>query len=365
MKGKRKKAKIDMQKTSHNAIVEAVSDKLFIEISSLITTARVRVAVGVNAELSKLNWTIGNCINREILKQKRANYGKQVVKNLAARLMLFHGSGWDEKTLRHCLRVAETFKEMEIVSASQRQLSWTHIKILAYIPDVTKRQFYLEMCAIEHWGTRALQSRINSMMFERTAIAKKPDEMIKKDLEALRDEGKMTADLAFRDPYILDFLGLHGDFSEKELEKALVADMRNAILELGGDMAFLAEQKRINVDNEDYYLDLLFYHRRLRRLVAIDLKIDTFKAEYKGQMELYLKWLEKNERCKGENKPIGLILCAGKNEEHVELLELGRSNIRVASYMTELPPKKVLEAKLHLAIEAARNRLAIRKMEEV
>ena len=203
-----------------------------------------------------------------------------------------------------------------------------------------------------------LQRRIASMMYERTAIAKKPEVVIEKDLVALRDEGKMSADLAFRDPYVLDFLGLHGDFSEKELEKALVADMRNAILELGGDMAFLAEQKHISVDNEDYYLDLLFFHRRLRRLVAIDLKIDTFKAEYKGQMELYLKWLERNERRKGEKKPIGLILCAGKNEEHVELLELGRSNIRVASYMTELPPKKVLEAKLRLAIEAARNRLA-------
>ena len=258
----------------------------------------------------------------------------------------------------NCLRAAETFGKDEIVSAMRRQLSWTHIKTLSYISDSLKRQFYLEMCATEHWGTRALQGRIASMMYERTAIAKKPEVVVKRDLDALRDEGKMSADLAFRDPYVLDFLGLRDNFSEKELEKALVADMRNAILELGGDMAFLAEQKHISVDNEDYYLDLLFFHRRLRRLVAIDLKIDTFKAEYKGQMELYLKWLGKNERRKGEKKPIGLILCAGKNEEHVELLELGRSNIRVASYMTELPPKKVLEAKFRLAIEAARNRLS-------
>ena len=357
MKSKAKNAVLARASSSVGLVDDAI-DRLFNQISTLITAARERVAVGVNTELTKLNWNVGNCINREILGRGRAEYGKQIVKGLASRLMLIHGSGWDEKSLRHCLRAAETFGEDEIVSATRRQLSWTHIKTLSYISDSLKRQFYLEMCAAEHWGTRALQGRIASMMYERTAIAKKPEVVVKRDLDALRDGGKMSADLAFRDPYVLDFLGLHGNFSEKELEKALVADMRNAILELGGDMAFLAEQKHISVDNEDYYLDLLFFHRRLRRLVAIDLKIDTFKAEYKGQMELYLKWLEKNERRKGEKKPIGLILCAGKNEEHVELLELGRSNIRVASYMTELPPKKVLEAKFRLAIEAARNRLS-------
>ena len=363
MKSKTKKNDARAKALPSGHFVVNVIDRLFNEISPLITAARERVAVGVNAELTKLNWNVGGCINREILGHGRAEYGKQIVKGLADRLMLFHGAGWDEKTLRHCLRAAETFSEEEIVSAVRRQLSWTHIKTLAYISDTLKRRFYLEMCATEHWGTRVLQRRIASLMYERTAIAKKPEVVIKKELEALRDEGKMSADLAFRDPYVLDFLGLHGDFSEKELEKALVADMRNAILELGGDMAFLAEQKHISVDNEDYYLDLLFFHRRLRRLVAIDLKVDTFKAEYKGQMELYLKWLERNERRKGEKKPIGLILCAGKNEEHVELLEIARSNIRVASYMTELPPKKVLEAKFRLAIETARNRLAAKESE--
>ena len=327
----------------------------------LIATAKERVAVSVNAELTMLYWKVGNRINKEVLGEKRAEYGQRVVAELAVQLMAEHGEIWNEKHLRRVMQFASAFPNEEIVVSLVRQLSWTHFIALIPITDALKREFYIEMCKAEHWSVRALRGRIASMMYERTAIAKKPDVVIKKDLVALRDEGKMSADLAFRDPYVLDFLGLHGYFSEKELEKALVADMRNAILELGGDMAFLAEQKRISVDNEDYYLDLLFFHRRLRRLVAIDLKIDTFKAEYKGQMELYLKWLEKNERRKGEKKPIGLILCAGKNEEHVELLELGRSNIRVASYMTELPPKKVLEAKLRLAIEAARNRLAERE----
>ena len=347
-----------MAEKSSSHHVDEVINRLFDEVSPLIAAARERAAVVVNVELTNLNWNIGNRINREILDFSRAEYGKQVIKGLAHKLMLSHGSGWDEKTLRHCLRVAETFGKEEIVSATRRQLTWTHIKTLAYISDALKRQFYLEMCATEHWGTWTLQGRIGSMMYERTAIAKKPEAVIKKDLAELRNEGKMSADLAFRDPYVLDFLGLHGDVTEKELETALVADMKNAILELGGDMAFLAEQKRISVDNEDYYLDLLFFHRRLRRLVAIDLKVDSFKAEYKGQMELYLKWLEKNERRKGEKKPIGLILCAGKNEEHVELLEMWRSNIRVATYMTELPPKKILEAKFRHAIESVRNRLA-------
>ncbi len=279
------------------------------------------------------------------------------MEDLSRRRTAEFGKGWDVKTLRHCLRAAETFGEDEIVSAVKRQLSWTHLKALLYMDGPLKREFYMEMCALEHWSTRTLAQRIGSMMYERTAIAKKPEAVIKKDLAALRDEGKMSPELAFRDPYFLDFLGLHGAYSEKDLEKALVTDMKAAILELGSDMAFLAEQKRISVDNEDYYLDLLFFHRRLRRLVAIDQKIDAFKAEYKGQMELYLRWLEKNEMCQGEKKPIGLILCAGKNEEHVRLLELGRDNIRVASYMTELPAKEMLERKFRLAIETARQRI--------
>ena len=328
----------------------------------LIAAAKERVAVSVNAELTMLYWSVGNRINKEVVKEKRAEYGKRVVAELAVQLMAEHGEIWNEKHLRRVMQFASVFPNEEIVVSLVRQLSWTHIIALIPIADALKREFYIEMCKAEHWSVRTLRGRIASMMYERTAIAKKPEVVIKKDLAALRDAGKMSADLAFRDPYVLDFLGLHGNFSEKELEKALVADMRNAILELGDDMAFLAEQKQISVDNEDYYLDLLFFHRRLRRLVAIDLKIDTFKAEYKGQMELYLKWLEKNARQKGEKKPIGLILCAGKNEEHVELLELGRSNIRVASYMTELPPKKVLEAKFRLAIEAARNRIAAKEV---
>ena len=340
---------------------KATAGGLLRDVRGMIASARERAAASVNAELTMLYWHVGNRINKEVLLGRKPEYGKRVVSELSSRLTVEFGNGWRIRHLFYCMRFAELFPDEKILHTLCAKLSWSHIRLLLPLDNPLKREFYIEMCRTEHWSVRALQGRINSMMYERTAIAKKPDEVIKKDIAALRDEGKMSADLAFRDPYVLDFLGLHGSYSEKDLEKALLADMRNAILELGGDMAFLAEQKRISVDNEDYYLDLLFFHRRLRRLVAIELKIDTFKAEYKGQMELYLKWLERNERQKGEKKPLGLILCAGKNDEHVELLELGRSNIRVASYMTELPPKRVLEAKFRLAIESARNRLAERE----
>jgi predicted nuclease of restriction endonuclease-like (RecB) superfamily len=222
--------------------------------------------------------------------------------------------------------------------------------------ETLKRDFYIEMCKLEKWSTRTLQERIQSMLFERTAISKKPEQTIKNDLSLLNKEQKLSADLVFKDPYVLDFLGLKDTYSEKDLESAIIAELQRFISELGSDFAFLARQKRITIDTTDYYIDLLFYHRRLKCLVAIDLKIGNFEASYKGQMELYLRYLEKYEQVEGENLPIGLILCSGKNEEHVELLQLDKSNIRVADYLTVLPSQEVLKQKLHQAIEIARSR---------
>jgi predicted nuclease of restriction endonuclease-like (RecB) superfamily len=222
--------------------------------------------------------------------------------------------------------------------------------------DTLKRDFYIEMCKLEKWSTRRLQERIQSMLFERTAISKKPEQTIKNELALLNKEQKLSADLVFKDPYVLDFLGLKDTYSEKDLESTIIAELQRFISELGSDFAFLARQKRITIDTTDYYIDLLFYHRRLKCLVAIDLKIGNFEASYKGQMELYLRYLEKYEQVEGENSPIGLILCSGKNEEHVELLQLDKSNIRVADYLTVLPSQEVLKQKLHQAIEIARKR---------
>jgi predicted nuclease of restriction endonuclease-like (RecB) superfamily len=196
------------------------------------------------------------------------------------------------------------------------------------------------------------------MLLERTAISRQPDTLIQQELEQLREADRVTPDLVFRDPYFLDFLGLADAFSERDLETAILRDIERFLLELGTDFAFLARQKRMTIGGQDYYLDLLFYHRGLARLVAIELKLGRFEASYKGQMELYLRWLDKYERrSESENAPIGMILCSEKNEEQVELLQLNEGEIRVAEYLTALPERAVLEAKLHDAVIRARRRI--------
>jgi predicted nuclease of restriction endonuclease-like (RecB) superfamily len=330
---------------------------LFIEIRQLIVAARGRVAVTVNAELTLLYWQIGARINAEILQGQRAEYGKQIVATLARQLTEEYGKGWGVRQLRDCLRIAEAFPDEQIVHTLCAQLSWSHLRLLAGIDDTVKRDFYIEMGRQERWSVRQLQERMGSMLFERTAISKKPEETIARELKMLRQEGQVSADMAFRDPYVLDFLGLADSYSEKDLESSILAELQRFIIELGNDFAFMARQKRITIDNRDYRIDLLFFHRRLKCLVAIDLKIGEFEAAFKGQMELYLRYLEKYEQMEGENSPIGLILCTGKNDEHVELMRLDQSNIRVAEYLTVLPPRETLQAKLHQSIVIARQRL--------
>ena len=335
------------------------SPPLLADVRLLINAARQRVASTVNAELTQLYWQIGKRVNSELLQGQRAEYGKQVIAELAKQLTTEFGKGWSAQQIRHCLRLAEVFSDDQILSTVRRELTWSHIKALIYIDEPLKRDFYIEICRIEHWSVRQLQERINSLLFERTAISKKPEETIKQDLAQLRNEGQQSADLTFRDPYVLDFLGLSDSYSEKDLETAILAELQRFIGELGSDFAFIARQKRITIDNRDYYIDLLFYHRRLRRLVAIELKVGEFEAAHKGQMELYLRYLEKHEQMEGEATPIGLILCTGKNQEHVELMQLEGSNIRVADYLTQLPTREVLQAKLHQSIELARAKLNI------
>jgi len=341
-------------------IVPAVSaDRLLGDLRALIEAAREQTARAVNSALVGLYWNIGTRIRQDILQEKRAGYGEQIVSALGRQLTEEYGRGFSEKSLRHMIRFAEVFPDEAIVSALRRELSWTHFKEIIYLDDPLKRDFYAEMCRAERWSTRTLQRKIGHLLYERTAVSKKPEELIAHDIAALRNEDRMTPDLVFRDPYFLDFLGLTGSYVEKDIEQAILRELEAFILELGGDFAFVARQKRISVDSEDYYLDLLFYHRRLRRLVAIDLKLGRFQAGDKGQMELYLRWLEKHDTRPGEEPPLGLILCADKSEEHVELLQLDKSGIRVAQYLTELPPRELLEKTLHNSIRRARERLAI------
>lgn len=330
---------------------------LLSDLRRLILDAKSRAAAAVNAELSLLYWQVGQRIHTEILKGERAEYGQRLLATLSKQLTREIGKGWSEKQLLHCLRFVETFPDEQILSALRRELSWTHLKTLIYIDDPLKRDFYIEMCRLERWSSRQLLERTQSMLFERTAISRKPEETIQHDLKLLREKERVSPDLLLKDPYILDFLGLDDRYLEKDLEEAILREIESFLLEMGAGFTFVARQKRLLVDHNDYYIDLLFYNRKLRRLVAIDLKIGDFRAEYKGQMELYLRWLEKHEQESGEAPPIGVILCAGKTREQIELLELDKSGIHVAEYLTVLPSREVLQAKLHQSIEKARQRL--------
>ena len=332
--------------------------ELLYSIIGLIDQTRHFVAKTVNQELTLLYWKIGKTINEEILKNDRADYGKKLIKNLSEELSSRYGTGFNKRNLHSFIKLNSIFQDFTIVHTVCAQLSWSHIRTLIYIENDIKREFYIQMSVHERWSVRTLQERIDSMLFERTAISKKPEETIINDLALLKSEKQISPDLTFRDPYFLDFLGLHDSYSEKDLESSILAQLQNFITEMGSEFAFLARQKRITIDDEDFYIDLLFYHRGLRRLVAIDLKLGKFKAGYKGQMELYLRWLEKNEQKEGENKPIGLILCSEKSPEQINYLMLDNDQqIKVSAYLTQLPEKKLLLEKLERAIAIAENNI--------
>ena len=330
-----------------------IAGKLFTDISILIEQGRKQVASVVNSAISILYWKIGRAIKEEILQDQRGEYGERIILTLSKKLTERYGRGWSKQQLWNCLRTAETIRTQKKINELSRELSWTHIKSLIAIKDNVKLEFYAALCQNEKWDTRTLDERIDSMLFERAALSKKPVKLLKKEIQVLKAKGTVTPDLVFRDPYVLNFLGLKESYSEKDIESAILNQLQEFIVEMGNDFAFLARQKRIIIDGEDFKIDLLFYHRGLRRLVVIDLKLEKFQAAHKGQMELYLKWLDKYERKEGEESPIGLILCAEKKQEQIELLELNQGHIRVAEYMTQLPSKKLIVDKLHKAIELA------------
>jgi predicted nuclease of restriction endonuclease-like (RecB) superfamily len=339
------------------SVSDATSSEIVSDIHRLIREARAGLAATVNSALTMLYWHIGHRIHTEVLQGNRAGYGEQLVVALAGALEAEHGRGFGVKNLRHMLRFAEAFPDAEIVSTLSRQLAWSHFLELIYLKDQLKRDFYVEMCRQERWSVRTLRERMGSMLFERTALSRKPDELLSTELAALREHGAMGPDLVLKDPYILDFLGLQDRFLEKDLEDAILRELENFLLELGVGFTFVARQKRLQIDNEDFYIDLLFYNRRLKRLVAIELKLGEFKAADKGQMELYLRWLARHEQEPGEAPPLGIILCTGKKQEQIELLELDQTGIHVAEYLTGLPPRQLLEQKLHEAIALSKARL--------
>jgi predicted nuclease of restriction endonuclease-like (RecB) superfamily len=339
------------------------NNNLFEQIRNLIEQTKQNVAISVNSSLTMMYWEIGNKINQDILKNQRAEYGKEIVVTLSRQLQDNFGKGFDEKNLRRMIQFANAIEKQKVVTLS-RQLSWSHFLALLPLQESLKIEFYAQMSIVQNWGVRTLRERIDSMLYERTALSKQPEELIKYELDNIKQE-EFSKNMILKDPYLLDFLEINDRYLEKDLEDAILRSIEQFIFELGVGFSFIERQKRIIIDGEDFKIDLLFYNRKLKRLIAIDLKIGRFKAEYKGQMELYLKWLSKYEKEEGENEPLGIILCADKKEEQIELLELEKSGIHVAQYLTVLPPKDVLEAKLHQAIESAKAKYFIDNKEKI
>jgi len=337
--------------------ISLASEELVGSIRPLIEQAKARVAQSVNSELVMLYWQIGKRISEDLPAGNRAEYGAKIVELVSERLTAEYGKGFRRSNVFHMIRFAEVFDDPKIVQTLSGLLSWSHFIEIIYQKDPLQRQFYAEMSRVERWSVRTLRKKIQGMLYERTAISRRPEELARQELEALSEEDRMTPDLVFRDPYLLDFLGLEDTYSERDLEAAILRELERFLLELGTDFSFIARQKRMTIGDRDFYLDLLFYHRSLRRLVAIELKLGSFDPAHKGQMELYLRWLDRYERRPGEDMPIGLILCGEKNREQIELLQLDRGEIRVAEYLVELPPKGLLEAKLHEAIRLARGQV--------
>ena len=344
-----------MEQKDNNMEVQGASSLLMKDLRQIIDSTRQRVAVTANAELTMMYWHIGERINREVLGNQRAEYGKRIVSTVATHLQELYGSkGFEPRSIRRMMQFASKFSDEQIVSTLSTKLSWSHIIEILPLKDSLQCEFYLTMASNASWSVHRLRKEIDSMLFERTAIATKPDELIKKELSELRDDNKMSPDLVFKSPYFLDFTGLKGMYSEKSIEDSLVVHLEQFILELGNGFTFVERQKRMIIDGEDFYLDLLFFHRKLHRLIAIDLKLGRFKAQYKGQMELYLRWLEAHEMEPGEESPLGLLLCTEGSEEQIELLQLDKAGIKVAKYMSELPSREVLMQQIRKSLEIAK-----------
>lgn len=349
-KSRGRKRPVPGTKETGRAVVLPAQSNLFATVSGLIEEARRALARQANGTTAFLFWRIGQLVNGEILRHRRAEYGQKIVSTLSTQLVISYGRSFEVRNLRRMMQFAEQFPDFEIVSTLSTQLSWGHIVDVLPLKTAEARLFYLGEAANRQLPMRELRRMIDRKAFERKEIAN----------AQLTDDSAIALD-TFKDPYLLDVLGLPDGFLESDLEAAVLRELEGFILELGGGFTFVARQKRMIIGGEDFHLDLLFFHRRLKRLVAVELKIGKFEAGHKGQMELYLGWLDRYERQDGENAPIGLILCAEKSREQIELMQLDQDNIMVAEYWTVFPERPVFERKIHALLESAREQLARRK----
>lgn len=337
-------------KKPERTLAPPVQNDLYAAVSDLIEEARRTLARQANSSMVFLFWRIGQQVNGEILNHQRAEYGQKIVSTLATQLVTSYGRSFEARNLRRMMQFAELFPDFEIVSPLATQLSWSHVTEVLPLKTQEARLFYLGEAASRQLGKRELRHLISRKAYERKEIAN----------AQLTETSAIPLD-TFKDPYLLDVLGLHDGYLEADLEAAILRELERFILELGGGFTFVARQKRMIIGGEDFHLDLLFFNRRLKRLVAVELKIGKFEAGHKGQMELYLGWLDRYERQEGEGAPIGLILCAEKSREQIELLQLDRDQIMVAEYWTVFPERPVFERKIHALLESAREQLARRK----
>jgi len=331
---------------------EIISQNLYGEIKSIIDQAKTKAIMQVNQWLILMYWQIWKHIKENVIGDQKASYGDKTIKNLWEKLTLEYGIWFGYRNLFRMLKLFELFPDIQIVTTLSSKCSWSHFLEFIKIEDETKRQFYITFAMHEQRSVRILRNRIDSQLFERTMISKEPDETIQYDLQQLTSqETAINQKLFVRDPYLLDFLWLEKSFSEKDLENAILQELEKFILEFGNDFAFLARQKRISIWDRDYFVDLLFYHRKLKRLIIIELKLWEFSPEHKWQVELYLQYFKKYEKQEWENDPIAIILCSWKDQEVVELMEVGKDNIHISEYWLQLPPKEILQQKLHKAIQ--------------
>ena len=333
--------------------IERVSESLYQGVTEIIDCAKQKVVVYVNQHANMMFWQIGHFINEDLGYKQYSAYGDKILATLSQRLTAHYGKGYSYSAVTRMMKVARVYNDIEMFATVSQTLTWSHFVELVTIEDDTKRLFYQQMGIAEHWSVRQLRDKQDGMMYERSLIAAKPKDEIVHTLEKLTST-HMEPDIVLRNSYVLDFLGLDSYYSEEELEAAIARQLEAFILELGQGFAFLERQKRFTVDGTDYYLDLLFYHRKLKCLVAVDLKLGKFKPQYKGQMELYLKYLQKHEMQPDENPPIGLLLCSEGNTEHIELMMLNEDHIKVAQYLTCLPDKQWFIDKLNRSILIAK-----------
>ena len=333
--------KLMIQGNEANKVTDVDNPKDFSDVLQHIQQSRQKIFAQINTALIELYWHIGQIISYKVNSQ---GWGKKVVTDLAQYIAQQDPElkGFSDKNLWRMKQFFETYQGNEKLSPLVRELSWTHNTIIfSRCKTAEEREYYLRLCIKERYSTRELERQISTSHFERTMLGNQK-------LSAVLRELHPSINNTFKDNYVLEFLGLPIQHDESHLQKALIQNMKQFILELGKDFIFVGEEYRLQVGNQDFFIDLLFFHRGLAALVAFELKIAKFSPEHLGQLSFYLEALDRDVRKPHENPSIGVLLCRDKDEDVVEYaLSRHLSPTMVAQYELQLPDKKLIQAKLH------------------